>query len=164
MKIVVCVKQVPDSEAKVSAEGEKISWGEAPLVINPFDEYAVEAALLQKEAAGGTVTAVTGDQRREVAHAHDLDVLFRETGGDQFIGQVARHLGRIAHGLGCVDLDDGLEYFEGLQGMLGELFPLSKGGERRNRQQQQTNKPVHGIRNRPRRRKVCPIGPITTRL
>lgn len=58
MKIVVCVKQVPDSEAKVSAEGEKISWGEAPLVINPFDEYAVEAALLQKEAAGGTVTAL----------------------------------------------------------------------------------------------------------
>jgi electron transfer flavoprotein beta subunit len=58
VKIVVCVKQVPDSEAKVSAEGEKISWGEAPLVINPFDEYAVEAALLQKEAVGGTVTAL----------------------------------------------------------------------------------------------------------
>ena len=58
MKIVVCVKQVPDSEAKVIASGEKISWGEAPLVINPFDEYAVEAALLQKEAAGGSVTAI----------------------------------------------------------------------------------------------------------
>ena len=58
MKIVVCVKQVPDSEAKVSASGDKILWGEAPLVINPFDEYAVEGALLQKEAAGGTVTAI----------------------------------------------------------------------------------------------------------
>ncbi len=58
MKIVVCVKQVPDSEAKVSATGDKISWGEAPLVINPFDEYAVEGALLQKEASGGTVTAI----------------------------------------------------------------------------------------------------------
>ena len=58
MKIVVCVKQVPDSEAKVSASGDKISWGEAPLVINPFDEYAVEGALLQKEAGGGTVTAI----------------------------------------------------------------------------------------------------------
>ena len=32
--------------------------GEAPLVINPFDEYAVEGALQQKEAAGGTVTAL----------------------------------------------------------------------------------------------------------
>jgi electron transfer flavoprotein beta subunit len=58
VKIVVCVKQVPDSEAKVSASGDKISWGEAPLVINPFDEYAVEGALLQKEASGGTVTAI----------------------------------------------------------------------------------------------------------
>ena len=48
----------PNSEAKVSASGDKILWGEAPLVINPFDEYAVEGALLQKEAAGGTVTAV----------------------------------------------------------------------------------------------------------
>lgn len=58
MKIVVCVKQVPDSEAKVTASGGKISWGESPLVINPYDEYAVEGALLQKEAHGGTVTAL----------------------------------------------------------------------------------------------------------
>lgn len=58
MKIVACVKQVPDSEAKVAAAGGKISWGESPLVINPFDEYAVEGALLQKEAHGGTVTAL----------------------------------------------------------------------------------------------------------
>ena len=28
------------------------------MVINPFDEYAVEGALQQKEAAGGTVTAL----------------------------------------------------------------------------------------------------------
>jgi electron transfer flavoprotein beta subunit len=49
---------VPDSEARVTALGGKISWGESPLVINPFDEYAVEGALLQKEAHGGTVTAL----------------------------------------------------------------------------------------------------------
>jgi len=58
LKIIACIKQVPDSEAKVTATGGQISWGEAPLVINPFDEYAVEGALLQKEASGGTVTAV----------------------------------------------------------------------------------------------------------
>jgi electron transfer flavoprotein beta subunit len=63
MKIVVCVKQVPDSTAKVVVEGGKVSWGDAPLVMNPWDEYAVEAALQQKEALGGTVTAVTiGDE------------------------------------------------------------------------------------------------------
>lgn len=58
MKIIACIKQVPDSEAKVKAENGKVSWGDAPLVINPFDEYAVEGALQQKEAQGGTVTAL----------------------------------------------------------------------------------------------------------
>lgn len=58
MKIIACIKQVPDSEAKVKAEDGKVTWGDAPLVINPFDEYAVEGALQQKEALGGTVTAL----------------------------------------------------------------------------------------------------------
>jgi electron transfer flavoprotein beta subunit len=63
MKIVVCIKQVPDSTAKVVVEGGKVSWGDAPLVMNPWDEYAVEAAIQQKEALGGTITAVTiGDE------------------------------------------------------------------------------------------------------
>jgi len=58
LKIIACIKQVPDSEAKVKAEDGKVTWGDAPLVINPFDEYAVEGALQQKEAQGGTVTAL----------------------------------------------------------------------------------------------------------
>lgn len=73
MKIVACVKQVPDSEAKVSASGGQISWGESPLVINPFDEYAVEGALLQKEAQGGTVTALCiGPEAGKEALKHAL--------------------------------------------------------------------------------------------
>ena len=63
MKIVVCIKQVPDSTAKIVVEQGKISWGDAPLIMNPWDEYALEAALQQKEALGGTITAVTiGDE------------------------------------------------------------------------------------------------------
>jgi electron transfer flavoprotein beta subunit len=58
LKIIACIKQVPDSEAKVKAENGQVTWGDAPLVINPFDEYAVEGALQQKEANGGTVTAL----------------------------------------------------------------------------------------------------------
>jgi electron transfer flavoprotein beta subunit len=58
LKIIACIKQVPDSEARVKAEGGQVSWGESPLVINPFDEYAVEGALQQKEATGGTLTAL----------------------------------------------------------------------------------------------------------
>jgi electron transfer flavoprotein beta subunit len=73
LKIVVCVKQVPDSAAKVVVENGKVSWGDAPLVINPWDEFAVETALLQKEAQGGDVIAVTiGGESSKEALKHAL--------------------------------------------------------------------------------------------
>jgi electron transfer flavoprotein beta subunit len=74
LKIIACIKQVPDSEAKVKAEGGQISWGDAPLVINPFDEYAVEGALQQREAvSGSTVTALCiGPETAKEALKHAL--------------------------------------------------------------------------------------------
>ena len=73
MKIIACIKQVPDSEAKVKADDGKISWGDAPLVINPFDEYAVEGALQQKEVIGGTVTVLCiGPESAKDALKHAL--------------------------------------------------------------------------------------------
>lgn len=59
MKIVACVKQVPDSAARITAEGGKVSLGDAQLIINPWDEYALEVALRQQEAHGGSVVAVS---------------------------------------------------------------------------------------------------------
>jgi electron transfer flavoprotein beta subunit len=59
LKIIACIKQVPDSEAKVKAENGQVAWGEAALVINPFDEYAVEGALQQKEATGGASSSLS---------------------------------------------------------------------------------------------------------
>ena len=59
MNIVVCIKQVPDSAAKIVVEGGQPSWGDAPLVLNPWDEYAVEAALVQGDAVGSDVTVVS---------------------------------------------------------------------------------------------------------
>ena len=58
MNIVVCVKQTPDTAATLTVENGKASWGEAPLVLNPWDEYAVEQALVTQEAEGGQVTAI----------------------------------------------------------------------------------------------------------
>jgi electron transfer flavoprotein beta subunit len=74
LKIIACIKQVPDSEAKVKAENGKVTWGDAPLVINPFDEYAVEGALQQREAnSGSTVTAVCiGPESAKEALKHAL--------------------------------------------------------------------------------------------
>lgn len=73
LKIVACVKQVPDSAAKVVVENGQVTWGDAPLVINPWDEYAVETALRQQEAYGGEVTAISmGAENAKEALKHAL--------------------------------------------------------------------------------------------
>jgi electron transfer flavoprotein beta subunit len=73
LNIVVCVKQTPDTAATLSVQGGKVSWGDAPLVINPWDEYAVEQALRTKEAHGGKVTALSlGPEQAKEALKHAL--------------------------------------------------------------------------------------------
>lgn len=73
MKIITCIKQVPDAEAKITLENGKVQWGDSPLVINPFDEYAVEAALQQKDKHGATVTAIClGPESAKEALKHAL--------------------------------------------------------------------------------------------
>lgn len=60
MNIVVCTKQVPDTAATLDVdEQSNVSWGDSPLVVNPWDEYAIEEALLLKEKHGGKVTVIT---------------------------------------------------------------------------------------------------------
>ncbi len=73
MKIAVCVKQVPDSAARLVAVDGKVNWGDSPLVINPWDEYAVEAALQQSEAHSGSVIALSiGGENSKEALKHAL--------------------------------------------------------------------------------------------
>lgn len=73
MNIVVCVKQTPDTAATITVQDGKISWGDAPLVINPWDEFAVEQALRTKEAHGGEVTALSlGPEEAREALKHAL--------------------------------------------------------------------------------------------
>jgi len=60
VKIVVCVKQVPDtSEVRINPETNTLIRDGVPSIINPYDMHAVEAALQIRERAGGEVTAVT---------------------------------------------------------------------------------------------------------
>ena len=58
MHVVVCVKQTPDSAAKITVSGGSVSWGDAGLVVNPWDEYAIEEAIRLKEKHGGKATAL----------------------------------------------------------------------------------------------------------
>ncbi|SEF79477.1 electron transfer flavoprotein beta subunit [Thermomonospora echinospora] len=61
MNIVVCVKQVPDTESprKLKSDDNTLDRAAADGVINELDEYAIEEALLLKEAHGGEVTVLT---------------------------------------------------------------------------------------------------------
>lgn len=63
MKIVVTVKQVPDTNAEKTFDSQtkRLNRASVENVLNPFDEYAIEEALRIKEAAGGdtTVTILT---------------------------------------------------------------------------------------------------------
>lgn len=60
MKIVVCMKQTFDTEAKIAIDaGGKINKQGVSLIMNPYDEFAVEEALRMKEKQGGDVTVVS---------------------------------------------------------------------------------------------------------
>ena len=64
MNIVVCVKQVIDPEAspayfKIDESNQTAVMQGIPPVIDPYGEYAVEAALRLKAANGGKVTVIT---------------------------------------------------------------------------------------------------------
>lgn len=61
MQIVVMVKPVPDPVAaseRLRSDG-RLDRASAPAVVNPNDEYALEAALKLVEAHGGEVTVLT---------------------------------------------------------------------------------------------------------
>ena len=60
MKIVACIKQVPDTtDVRIDPETRTLVREGVESITNPFDEYAVEEALLTKEKYGGEVHVVT---------------------------------------------------------------------------------------------------------
>ncbi len=62
MKILVLLKQTPDTESKIqiSGDGKNIETASLKFIANPYDEFAVEEALKTKEKNGaGEVVIVT---------------------------------------------------------------------------------------------------------
>jgi electron transfer flavoprotein beta subunit len=70
MKILVCIKHVPDTETKVkiAADGKSLDEGGVKMIASPYDEFALEEALRLRDAAAGgeVVLACVG---REAAQA-----------------------------------------------------------------------------------------------
>ncbi len=60
MNIIVCIKQVPDTnEIKIDPETNTLIREGVESIINPFDLYAIEEALRLKEKHGGKITAIS---------------------------------------------------------------------------------------------------------
>jgi electron transfer flavoprotein beta subunit len=60
MHIVVCIKQVPDSaQIRVHPVTNTIMRQGVPTIINPYDLFALEAALQLRDELGGEVTVLT---------------------------------------------------------------------------------------------------------
>lgn len=60
MKIVVCIKQVPDTaEVKIDPVTNNLIRKGVPGIMNPYDESAVMTALRIKEQLGGTVSVLS---------------------------------------------------------------------------------------------------------
>lgn len=68
LKIVVLLKQTFDTEEKITLTPNGVDERDAKFVINPYDEYALEEALRQRELHGGEVIVVTcGSERAQEA-------------------------------------------------------------------------------------------------
>lgn len=101
MKIAVCLKRVPDTTTKivVGGDGKSIDEAGVKFVPNPYDEYAIEAALALKEKAGAGETVVVslgGDSAQEtirtaLAMGIDRGVLLKSEGSADPL-EVARAL------------------------------------------------------------------------
>ena len=126
MKIIVCVKQVPDTSGKVAVNPDgTLDRASMLTIINPDDKNAVEAALKLKDETGCRVTAVTmgpppaeGMLRELIAMGCDDAVLIsgREFGGsDTFATSQI-----IAAGINAIGLEEDDIVFCGRQAIDGD--------------------------------------------
>jgi electron transfer flavoprotein beta subunit len=72
--VVVLTRSTPDTAAKVEVGADgKVTWGDAATVVNPWDEYALEEAIVQAKAAGGKATTIAiGPEMHNDALKHSL--------------------------------------------------------------------------------------------
>lgn len=60
MKIIVCIKQVPDAkDVRLDPKTNTMAREGVESIMNPFDRHALEEAVRLKEQHGGTVTVIS---------------------------------------------------------------------------------------------------------
>ena len=130
MKILVALKQVPDTETKIkiASDGKSLDGGDVKWITSPYDEYALEEALRLKESMAAEVTAVSvgGDKAKDIlrgalALGADRAVLLKsEANGDALA--VAQALAAYAKGQGFELIFLGNKGFGGDNAAVGPML------------------------------------------
>lgn len=105
MRIIVCIKQVPDPQAsssgtKVDVEAKRVIVPQGtPPVMNPYDENALEAALKIKDAHGAKVTVISAGRnlakpvlRKSLASGADELILLEDNAFEKLDSYATAHL------------------------------------------------------------------------
>jgi electron transfer flavoprotein beta subunit len=82
VNVAVLLKQTPDTESviRIASGGKSIVTDDLKWIINPYDEFAVEAALRLKEKHGGSVTIVSWGPQRVVESIRTALAMGADTG------------------------------------------------------------------------------------
>lgn len=130
MKIAVCVSHVPDTatKIKIGTDEKSIDSAGVSYIINPYDEFAVEEALKQKEnlnAEEVVVLSIGGDASKEtirkaLAMGADRGILLKdESYRDSF--SVAKALADEIKAQGCELVFMGKQSIDYDNGITGQL-------------------------------------------
>ena len=105
MRIIVCIKQVPDPAAsptdiKVDTEAKRVIMPQGtPPVISPYDENALEAALMIKDAQGARVTVISAGKnlaktvlRKSLAAGADDLILLEDKAFEKLDSYATAHI------------------------------------------------------------------------
>lgn len=134
MRIVVPVKQVPDlvEELELSSDGTDIEREFLKFVVNEFDDYALEEAILLKEASGAEVVVVAldepdVDQTLYAALARGADRAVKLTGSGAEAAWLSTHARAeiLAAWIGGLDADlvlTGVQSADDLDGQLASML------------------------------------------
>lgn len=140
MKILVALKQVPDTETKikVAVDGRSLDPADVKWITSPYDEYALEEALRLKESKAAEVIAVSvGEEkakdilRNALALGADQAVLIKsaQTGDPLAVAQI---LAAFAEGKGFDLLLFGNKGFGADNGAVGAMVAEKLGAAQAN--------------------------------
>lgn len=126
MKIIVCVKQVPDTSGNVAVKPDgTLDRSSMPAIINPDDLNAVEAALCMKEDTGAKVVVVTMGPPQAANMLHELLAMGADevvlVSGREFSGSDTFATSQIlAASIKRIGLEEGAVVFCGRQAIDGD--------------------------------------------